>query len=177
MRLLAKTGTIFDYIINFFAVLAGVCAFSIMLVMCYEVIMRYFLNQPPAWAVEISEYLIYFIAFGGATWLLREEGHVRVDLVLGLLSPKHQILLNIVTSIMGAIICLILTWYGIESTVDHVQRDIFLMKSIMMPKAPLLAVIPLFSFLLSIQFLRQACGHLSRWRMQGNEDQKPQESE
>lgn len=172
MKLLEKTRAIFDHTIDSLAGVAGVLVIGIMLVMCYEVVMRYFLNRPPAWAVEVCEYMLYLLAFLGAAWLLKLGGHVRVDIVLGRLNPKAQTLLNIATSAIGTIICLIIAWYGGESTIDHFQRGIPVVKTLKIPKAPLLAFISIGCFLLSIQFLRQTYGYVRSWGAMAKKEQR-----
>jgi len=172
VNLLEKAGTIFDRIIDALAGRAGVLVIGIMLVMCYEVVMRYFLNRPPAWAVEVCEYMLYLLAFLGAAWLLKLGGHVRVDIVLGRLNPKAQTWLNIATSAIGVIICLVIAWYGGESTIDHFQRGIPVVKTLKIPKAPLLAVIAVGCFLLSIQFLRQTYGYVRSWGVMAKKEQR-----
>ena len=167
-----KTRAIFDHAIDSLAGMAGVLVIGIMLIMCYEVVMRYFLNRPPAWAVEVCEYMLYLLAFLGAAWLLKLGGHVRVDIVVSQLNPKAQTLLNIATSIIGVLICLTIAWYGGESTWDHFQRGIPVVKTLKIPKAPLLAFISIGCFLLSIQFLRQTYGYLSNWRALARKEQR-----
>ncbi len=164
MELLGKAGAIFDRIIGFLAAVAGVAVIAIMLIMCYEVISRYFFRRAPGWPVEVCEYLLLVIAFLGAAWLLKIGGHVSVDVVVGHLNPKAQVLLNIATSAIGVIICLAIAWYGLETTIDHFQRGIAVQKVLRVPKAPLLALISLGTFLLSIQFLRQTYGYVRSWK-------------
>lgn len=163
-RIASKTGAIFDYVIDATAGVAGGLVIVLMLIMCYEVAMRYFFRQPPVWAIEVCEYLLLLLTFLGAAWLLKMGGHVRVDIILGRLNPKAQTLLNIVTSGLGVIICLLLAWYGGKTTWDHFQRGILVAKTLTIPKAPLLAFISVGCFLLSIQFLRQTYGYIRSWR-------------
>ena len=164
MKFSERSGKVIDRIINYLAAVAGAFTIAVMLVICYEVIMRYFFRKPPVWPVEICEYLLYLVALLGAAWLLKEHGHVRVDIVIGRLSLRTQTLLNVVTSAIGVIICLAIGWYGVGSTIDHFQRGIPVVKTLAIPKAPLLAFIPLGFFLLAIQFLRQTFSHLSSWQ-------------
>jgi len=68
--------------------------------------------------------------------VLREEGHVKMDLLLTRLNPRAEAILNIVTSGVGAIICLALTWFGIKVTWDNFQTGYFLHTVV----APILSV-------------------------------------
>jgi len=126
--------------------------------------MRYLIHKPPAWAWEVSELMLCLIAFLGAGWLLRKNGHVSVDVILAILSPKLKVTINAATSALGAIICLILTWSGIGITIDHSQAGITVPGYLDIPKAPFLLFITLGCFMLSIEFLRQAYSSLRKWR-------------
>ena len=50
-------------------------------VMTYEIIMRY-LGAPTTWVVEISGYAMVWCTFLSAAYVLRLDGHIRVDILL-----------------------------------------------------------------------------------------------
>ncbi|MDP6179526.1 MAG: TRAP transporter small permease, partial [Desulfatiglandales bacterium] len=104
MNFLAKIGSILDKIIKFFSFLAGVILAFILLSVCLEVLMRYFLNRPLQWVVELTEYALLFITFLGTAWLLKREGHIKVDVFLTLFSPKAQAGLKIFSYLIGIIV-------------------------------------------------------------------------
>lgn len=157
-----KAVSALDRIMDLLAGAAGVLLILIMLLVSYLVVMRYTLGRPPGWVVEICQYMILALTFLAAPWLLRLEGHVRVDIVLAFLSVKTNILLSLVTSIAGLLISLILAFYGALSTWQHLTEGITVIEILRIPKAPLLAFIPIGFFLLSMQFLRQAFDHCER---------------
>lgn len=164
MKLIRRTEAAFDKIINFLAYLSiGLLVFA-WLSVCSEIVMRYFLNRPLVWVVEISEYILLYITFLGAAWLLRNEGHVSVDIVPMLLGPRNEAMVNVITSILGATSCLVLTWYAGQSTWSHWQKGVFDLKFLTLPMVLLLAPIPIGSFLLSIQFLRRTNAYLGKWK-------------
>lgn len=164
MKLTEKLTTIFDHVINLGAYLACVFVTFTMLLVSAEVISRKFLNRPIPWSVQFSEYSLCYIAFLGAAWLLRKEGHIKVDIVVTRLSPRHQALLNLATSIVGAALCLLIAGWGVVTTWDLFQRGIYDPTLIKVPKGPLVIVIPIGCFLLFIQFLRKAHRHLMEWK-------------
>ena len=163
MKLLRKVTTIFDRIINVLAVLAGIILIYIMLSVCTEVLVRY-LGHQTRWVIEIATYGLLFMTFLVAAWLLRKEGHVRMELVLSRFSPRTQTIINTITSILGTVTCFIITWYSVLSTWEHFQKG-WLMSTLLEPPAyPILAIIPVGSFFLSIQFIRRTYGYLKEWR-------------
>ena len=163
-KLLEKGGALYDRIMNLFAFLAALVVISLVGILCYEVFMRYVIHKPPAWAWEVSECMLCLIAFLSAAWLLREDGHVSVDIVHSQLNPKLKTLSGIVTSALGMIICFIIALAGIGITIDHFHAGITVPGYLDIPKAPLLLFISIGCFMLSIQFFRQTFIHLKRWR-------------
>ena len=164
MKLLTKAGTIFDRTINYLAFLAAAIIIFNMLSVSAEVIMRYFLKRPMVWVNEVTEITLLFITFLGTAWLLKREGHVKVDIVTGHLNPRAQALLGIISSIIGIIVCMILVWYGIQVSYNYTQGGLYEPTLLELPKGPLLAIIPIGSFLLLIQFVRRTYGYLQRFR-------------
>jgi len=164
MKLWEKARTVFDRIIDSLAGVSGVILLGIMFIICYEVVMRYFFRNAPTWAIEVTEYGLYLLAFLGAAWLLKLGRHIRVDVVVNLFGIKSQTWLSIATSILGAIICLVITGFGVDANIDYFHRNVMMERVLIFPKYTLLLFIPLGCFLLSIQFLRQAYGHVKSWR-------------
>jgi len=164
LKLLTRSGTIFDRIIGFLFFLASVILALGVLIISVDVVLRYFVRQPLGWVIEVVAFSLLFITFLGAAWVLRIERHVKVDLVLNLLNPGARAALNITTSVLGGIMCLLLAWYSGHLTWDLFQSGERTITVLEWLKAPLVAVIPLGSFLLSIQFLRRAYAYLVRWR-------------
>ena len=164
MKHSARVWTIFDATLNIFALLSALLLAFIMLSICLEVVMRYFLNRPLVWVIEMSEYALLYITFLGTAWLLRREGHVTVDVLLVRLNPKSQAALGLFSSIIGIAISLVLIWYGSEVAWDHYQRGIFKPTVLQFPTAPILAIIPIGSIILAMQFIRRGYLFLRKWR-------------
>ncbi len=165
MNLLNKIANAFDRIIGILASL-GACliAFTIFSV-TFEVVMRYFLNRPSIWVVELNAYSLLFITFLGTTWLLNKEGHVKVDLLLNHLKPGIQALLNVVSSILGAFVSLVIALGSTVATWEAFQIGYKAATELAAPKWILLSIIPICSFLLFLQFLRRTYRNIASMRM------------
>ncbi len=158
MKLWRKAANTFDTIIKSLASVAAVIIALVMSIVLYEIFMRYFLNRPTVWVQEYAELSLVFIAFLGAAWLLKEERHTKMDVVLRQFTPRTQTMINIITSILSAITFLVIVWYGVEATrVSFIAGEKSL-SILEIPVFPILLVVPVGSFLLSIQFLRRAYG-------------------
>ncbi len=169
MKLLTKTGTIYNKILGSLFVLSCVILVLIMLSVSLNVVMRYFIGRPQGWVIETVSYSLLFITFLAAAWVLHKEEHIKMDLVLNRLSPRGQSVLNTVTSILASIMWLALTWYSSQITWTLFQGGDRIHTILEPLKAPLVAVIPIGSFLLFIQSLRRTHGFLRGWRASSEE--------
>lgn len=165
MKLQTKVSAIFDRTSNLLAFFGASLIIFIMLAVGTEVAVRQFLGSSVRGLLEITEYALLYITFSGAAWLLKREGHVKMDLILNRLRPRAQALLNIITSIFGVFTCFVLTWYSIIVTWEVFRIDYHLEHGVISPPLfPIILIIPVGCFLLSIQFLRRTYGYLKIWR-------------
>ncbi len=164
MTVWGKVGIVFDRVLGLLALLAAIIFVFIMLAVSGDVVMRYVVHRGTIWVVEISEYCLLWITFLATAWLLREEGHVRMDLVLSRLRSRHQALVNMITSALSIVVCSALVWYGAQVTWQHYQEGLYRYTQLSIPTAPILVIIPVGSFLLTIQFMRRIRGLLLVWR-------------
>ncbi len=163
VKLLSKAGRIFDSAIASFAMLAAVVlAFGTGLVNT-QVVMRRFLHSPILWELEVTEFCLLYITFLGAAWVLKEEGHVSVDIVVNRLSPKTKIILNIIISIIGIAAFILFTWYGTRLTIEFFQTSFYLGTASRTPKGPIMMIIPFGSFFMIIQFIRRLHKNWELW--------------
>ena len=146
---------IYDFTLDSLAFLAAFLIVFAMISVSVDVFSRFFFNAPIGWVLEITEYILLYIPFLGATWLLREDGHVNVDVIYNLLNPKNKRIVRICTSIACSIICAILAYWGTITTWDHFRRGIVNIEILRVPKWIIIIVIPVGFFLLSIEFLRK----------------------
>ncbi|MBM4350404.1 MAG: TRAP transporter small permease [Deltaproteobacteria bacterium] len=135
------------------AIIAAMMVIFLMLAISYSVMVRYFLNRPVAWIVEISSYLMLYITFLGTAWLLRRDGHVEIDLFTSHLSPKTKAVFKSLTSIGGAVVGFILAWKGALVTLDYFRRGVTPMGILNTPQFLLMAIIPVGGFLLMVEFI------------------------
>jgi TRAP-type C4-dicarboxylate transport system permease small subunit len=158
-----KFNTIFNNTINFAAVIAAVLIFFITIAVLVEIALRYFFNLPQAWVLETVEYCLLYITFLGAAWVLKRDGHVKLDILIIRLKPRNQLIVNIITSVIGALIFLSIAIYGVLVTWDDVVRDLWIASELEPPRAPIIAIIPIGSLLLFAQFLRKTHGQIRSW--------------
>ena len=165
MALLRKINKIFDGIIGFFAFFGCILITFIVLSVTADVFMRFFFNRPISWVVEITEYMLSAFTFFAISWVLKNEGHVVLDVVINRLTARNRAALNTIISILSAGICGVIFWYGLSNMLYHFREGTMIVeKTIDLPKAPILIVLPLGFLMFFIQFLRRAHGFLRIWK-------------
>ncbi len=164
MKLIRKATLVFDRTVSLLAVLGAVLIFLIVAAVSISVIARYFLGIAWMGLVEISAMSLLFITFLGTTWVLRKDGHTTMDILIKQLNPKGEALINMLTSILCALICLVIVWYGTQVTWARFLKGTYLFSHLNIPDAYFLFIIPVGSFFLFVQFLRRANRYLHAWR-------------
>lgn len=70
----------------------------VVVILTFEVVMRYVFNAPTIWAMEMSQLLMcVFVALGGAYTALH-RGHVNVDILVGRLPERKRAIVDLLTS-------------------------------------------------------------------------------
>ncbi len=69
---------------------------SLVLLVCFDVLRRYFLNRTDAWIMELEWHMFALIFLLGAAYTFKESKHVRVDLFYSQFDKKNKALLNII---------------------------------------------------------------------------------
>jgi TRAP-type mannitol/chloroaromatic compound transport system permease small subunit len=84
---------------NAFTYLSGWIVLVLILVICFDVSMRYLFNKPTIWAYDVS-YMLggLLVVFTFATSLL-EEGNTRVDVFYAKYSPKVKLIVDVVLNV------------------------------------------------------------------------------
>lgn len=169
MSLISRTERLFDRIIVWFAWMAGILMVFSLISVCIDVVLRYFFNRPTGWVLQISEYILLYIPFMAAAYVLREDSHIRIDILLNRLKPKAQNIIHLITSVLGFFVLLTLAYYGAYVTVDFYQRNVPTLKYLKMPEFLVIMVIPVGCFLFALQFGRKALSIYREFRQTAGE--------
>ncbi len=89
-----------------------VCSILLVLI-CIDVIMRYFFNTTQVWVLELEWHLFSIIFLFGGAYTLQKNEHVRVDVFYANWSEKKKALHNLLGIIFLLIPwCIIVVYYG-----------------------------------------------------------------
>ncbi len=104
------------------------------------------------WLLEVSEYVLFAATFLAAPWVLRENAHVRVDLLLTALPRTAGRLLAGLADVLGLLISAVLTWYALRVTADALERGDLIFKELVVPEWPFFVVVVVSGALLIAEF-------------------------
>ena len=83
--------------------------FGIVIVVVGSVFMRYIMNDAPAWTEQVALIMVICVAMFGASAGVRDEGHIGMESLVGLLPKNIQFwigsLVGVITVIFGCILC------------------------------------------------------------------------
>ncbi|PID01770.1 hypothetical protein CSV67_11890 [Sporosarcina sp. P2] len=165
MHVLLRINKLFDSVINFMAILGRVVIIIISLLIIVDIVSLKFFSNQFSWILEVSEYLLVFLTFLGVAWLLREDGHIKLDLLLNRLSEKNRTRMEIVNSCIGAIISLIITVYGFLATWNLYMRDIKTETILEIPRSMLIVIIPVSFLFVFVQFIRNILSAINKLKI------------
>lgn len=102
-----------------FALLSGLAVFSLMVLAVVSVSGRNFINAPLPGYVDWIEQAMPLIAFMGVAFVMREGGHIRMDILVGRLRGRALYLAELITT-TGVLVLMILMVWG---TWSHFERS------------------------------------------------------
>jgi TRAP-type mannitol/chloroaromatic compound transport system permease small subunit len=87
----------------------------LVLVVCYDVFTRYFLRSSSVAVQELEWHIFAVLFLLGAAYTLKEDCHVRVDVIYSLLPPRGKALIDLLGSLLFLIpFALLLIWSSQE---------------------------------------------------------------
>lgn len=110
--------------------------------------------QSSAHFFTFTEYFLLLMPLLGAPWLVREKGHIYIELLVNALPPRAQRALLVAVAVACVAVAAILAWYGGAITVQDFVGNEKDVRSFDMPRWMLMAFMPLSFGMMAIEFLR-----------------------
>ncbi len=147
-------------LINALAVVAGVLLCALALLICADVFGRKLGLYTIAWSFDVAEYALYAITFLAAPWVLKDGGHISVDLFTQRVSIEwRRRLFKLATSI-GALVSACLCLYACRVCWISYRENVQIYETFVFPEWYLLSVAPPIFFLLFCLFARSLKAHI-----------------
>jgi C4-dicarboxylate transporter DctQ subunit len=138
--------------------IAGAMLIWLMISVITSVMMRNLGMQPFAWLFTSSEYAILYMTMLGAPWLVREKGHVHIELVTAALPPAARRVVSRGVAAACVAVCAVLAWKGAELLITNITRNDLDVRAYYFPKWILTLAFPVSFGLMTIEFGRFVFG-------------------
>lgn len=138
--------------------IAGAMLVWLMISVVMSVVMRNAGLQPFAWLFTSSEYAILYMTMLGAPWLVREKGHVHIELVTAALPGPLRRIVSRLVAVLCVLVSLILAWKGAELFLGNITRNDLDVRAYYFPKWILTISFPISFGLMAIEFSRFVFG-------------------
>jgi len=103
--------------------IAGLAVLAITLMITFDVLMRYFFNQPQLFVDELASFLLVGIIFLGLAQTFQKGGHIQVDLVTNRLGPNARRAFRIITLAVGIVFLGVVACETVVSSMIAYQQD------------------------------------------------------
>lgn len=148
----------YDALVIAMALIAGVLLVWLMVAVVTSVGLRNAGLQPWAWLFTSTEYALLYVTMLGAPWLVRERGHVHIELVTAMLPPRAQRVVSRLVALACVLISALLAWKGAELVATNLSRGDFDVRAYYFPRWLLTIAFPLSFGAMAIEFARFVLG-------------------
>ncbi|BCB61007.1 MULTISPECIES: TRAP transporter small permease [Halomonadaceae] len=145
-------------LLNGMALLAAIMLVWLMVAVVLSVVIRNLGLQPSAWFFLSTEYAMFYLTLLGAPWLVRQKGHVHIELLTSVLPPAVLNVLSRGVSLLCVVVCGVLAWKGLDLVMMNIERNDYDVRAFFVPKWILTVVFPISFTLMAIEFGRFVVG-------------------
>ncbi|MEM0947131.1 MAG: TRAP transporter small permease [Pseudomonadota bacterium] len=149
---------LYDALLGLMALVAALTLVWLMVSVVVSVGMRNLGLQPFAWLFTSAEYGLLYMTMLGAPWLVREKGHVHIELVTAALPPGLRKIVSRCVAGLCVLVSLILAWYGLELFLTNIERNDFDVRAYFYPRWLLTITFPIAFTFMAIEFSRFVFG-------------------
>lgn len=136
------------------AVAAGLLMVGMFATTMIDVTLRNLGFQSSAHFFTFTEYALLLVPMLGSPWLVREKGHIYVEIVIGAFGPRaRRRLLQLITAASIAV-CLVLAWYGFEVAWRNFWAGDKDVRTLDLPRWALVVWVPLAFAMMAVEFGR-----------------------
>jgi len=144
----------YDAVLYGMAWAAGFLMAAMMVVIFIDVVLRNLGYQSSAHFFTFTEYALLAVPCLGAPWLVREKGHIYVEIVFMYLGARQRVALRYLIGALCILVCAVLAWYGSLVTIGDFMQNEKDVRSLDMPRWIVVGFIPLSFAMMAVEFLR-----------------------
>jgi len=126
-----------------------------MMLVLFEVVMRYIVHQPPIIADEVSAYMLVALSFIAMAYTWKEKGHVRITALVSRLPARVAKWVRLIGLVLALALATMLTHasyvYLVYSFKLHMASSTHLRVPLQVPQMPLLIGFTILTLLLIVE--------------------------
>ena len=126
---------------------------TIFVTIIMEVIQRFLLQYSTIWGEELARYAFIYLIWIGASYCVKERVHLRIDLILNVVSNKAKGAIYLFCDVIMIITTILSLYYSLETFFTAVEYNT-LTHGLRVSKTIFLFAVPLGLFLLSIRIIQ-----------------------
>lgn len=143
----------FEQLSYYAAWLGSLQILVITVLISFNVLSRKYYEGSITGSLELVEYSLVWITFISAAWVLRHDGHVKVDILILVLPRSVRYWFYYVGQALGGLVCAFLTFYSGNVVLTAFLRETKLINQLILPKWAVMVVIPIGFFMLALEFI------------------------
>ena len=118
MRALNAYSKFLDALTKVLRVLLIIILSAMVLIMFFQVVMRYVFENAQPWCEELTLYLGLFCIFLGLGIATRKDSHLQVDFLISMYGPRLRCLMAAICSIAAVVVMIVFAIYSV-SLIQH----------------------------------------------------------
>ena len=87
---------------------------AMVILMLYQVILRYVFSASNSWSEELVRYLFILDVLLAASIAVRRNSHLQIDVLINCFSPKLKRIFTIAATLAGIVFLALLFWYSLD---------------------------------------------------------------
>lgn len=111
----------------------GITVALMVIVMVYQVVLRYCFSAANSWSEELARYLFIYDVMIAAAIATRKNSHLQVDFLINLLKPKVKCIFTILATLAGIVFMVFLFNYSLtlcETAAKNISAGLHISMSI-----------------------------------------------
>ncbi len=115
---------------------------TMMFIVTFDVILRYFFDNPTVWAGEVASFLTISVVFLGLAQNIRLDDHIRIDVFTNLMPERTRLLFDVIAhavAIVFSVALFVACWLRFENFwIRQTVSDSPIMVPLWIPMVPVL---------------------------------------
>ena len=128
---------------------SGTLLFTLMAIVCVEVVSRYIFGETHNWAVKITPWLAIWVGCIAAGVVLNSGSHIRIDALYSRFGRRGQYIATIISHLATLILAILLMWSGILSVNMMLETNVSVPTVFRVPYGLINLAVPIGFFLVA----------------------------